>query len=177
MVRPAAPSVELAGPLHDLLEAALHVPGATFTIYRERLLAAFSTDRLVQDAADAGDAGEPLLEPVEHVGYTSWRLGDRDGHACYVDPGAIRGVHFSAEAFDCLGGRTNLIVWFLTDFDTGCPTAPEAYASVTLDDPYRDGEPVARFGAVLELYRAFRDRDGVTADPAFLTLAEGPAAA
>ncbi len=163
---------ELAGPMHDLLEEALQVPNATFTIYRERLLVGFSTDELM-----AGRRGTPLLQRVEHMGFVSWRLGDMFGHACYLDPAAITGVHFTAERFDCLDGRTNLIVWFLVDFETGCPAGHDAYASVTLEDPGEGGAAMERFDAVLRLYRRHRQRPGVTADAAFHNLAEGPAAA
>ncbi len=161
-----------AGPLHDLLEEALQVPNATFTVYRDRLLVGFSTDELM-----AGRRDQPLLHRVEHMGYVSWRLGDPFGHACYLDPGAITGVHFAAERFDCMNGRMNLIIWFLVDFETGCPAGSDAYASITLEDPGEGGAAMERFEAVLELYRRHRQRAGVTADAAFHNLAEGPAAA
>ncbi len=160
------------GPLHDMLEEALQIPHATFTVYREHLLVGFSTDELVASRPD-----RPLLERVEHMGFVSWRLGDPLGHACYLDPGSITGVHFAAERFDCLDGRLNLIVWFLVDFDTGCPAGDDAYASVTLEDPGEGGAALERFAPVLELYRRYRSHGTVTADAAFHNLAEGPAAA
>ena len=157
-------SVQTDPPCLQLLSESLKLTEASLVLFRDRLLVEFQTESL-----------GPVLR-YEEAGHVSWQIGETSDHHCHLALGAVTKVLFSAEEVPCQGGGLNYTIWFLTPGHSGNPYRRDGYFSVVLNSPYEGIAPrKAVIEPVLDLYRAYRDREWVSADEKFLDVVKnGP---